>query len=310
MLNFFGSDSRTGLRLHVITLPILLVVILSFVATDFLSRGNLSNLSAQTAPLAIATFGQLLVALVGGIDLSVGSVVSLTTCLIVASNGSVSGILMALAIGLLIGIANGMAVSLAGMHPIIATLSTMTFVQGLALYWLPSAGGAAPDFLPTFVNSDIAGVPTTIVVVLTCLVTVGWILRQTRFGLQLYAVGAHPRNASFNGVADRRILVIAYAACSLLAVGGGIVLAGRVGSGDPVIGAQFALNSVTAVALGGVQFSGGVGSVIGAFSGVLTLGLMRNGMNLIGVDAFLQSATTGLLLLLAISFQRRKIIGF
>jgi ribose transport system permease protein len=170
------------------------------------------------------------------------------------------------------------------MHPIIATLSSMTFDQGLALYWLPTGGGLAHPFLPAFVNSTVAGLSVSSLLLLGCLIVVAWLLVRTRFGLRLYAVGAHPRNASLNGVTDRQITVAVYAACGLLAAGAGIVLTGRIGSGDPIIGAQFALATITAVALGGVQFSGGVGSAVGAFCGVLTLG--------------------------AISFQRRKIIGF
>ncbi|MFP3271710.1 MAG: ABC transporter permease [Paraburkholderia sp.] len=309
-MNPFGPNSRSGLKPYVVSIPIALIAGLSFGATDFLNRGNLSNLSAQIAPLAIATLGQLLVALVGGIDLSIGSVISLTTCVVSASAGSTAGIALALLLGCVVGIANGVAVSVARMHPIIATLSSMTFVQGLALYWLPTGGGLAPPFLPAFVNSTVAGLSVSSLLLLGCLIVVAWLLVRTRFGLRLYAVGAHPRNASLNGVTDRQITVAVYAACGLLAAGAGIVLTGRIGSGDPIIGAQFALATITAVALGGVQFSGGVGSAVGAFCGVLTLGLMRNGMNLVGVDAFLQSAATGVLLLIAISFQRRKIIGF
>ncbi|CAG9243755.1 ABC transporter permease [Paraburkholderia caribensis] len=304
------ADSRSGIKAYVIALPVLLAVSLAITTADFLAKGNLANLSSQIAPLAIASLGQLLVALAGGIDLSVGSTVSLTTCLLVASNGSTWGIALALGIALLIGITNGIAVGYAGMHPIIATLSSMTFVQGMALYWLPSAGGATPQFLPTLVNSEVVGIPATVLIILGFFLVVWWLLGRTRFGLQLFAVGANSRNASLNGVSDVRVIVATYALCSCLAAVAGIVLAGRVGSGDPVIGSQFALNSVTAVALGGVQFSGGVGSALGALSGVITLGLMRNGMNLIGVDAFLQSAATGLLLLAAISFQRRNTIGF
>lgn len=301
---------RSGLNIYVLAMPLLIVLFLAALAPAFLSPGNLQNIAVQIAPLAIATLGQLLVALVAGIDLSVGSVVSLATCIMAATDNTAVGILTALAVGGLIGLTNGLAVAIGRIHPIIATLATMTIVQGIALYWLPSAGGRTPESFVQVMNGVVAGIPASLIVALALYMAISWVLRSTPFGLHLLAAGAHAQNAYFNGVADRRMIVSAYVLCSLGAAVAGILLAGRIGAGDPLIGSQFSLNSITAIALGGVQFTGGIGSPLGALLGTLTLGLMRNGMNLLGIDAFLQSAITGLMLLFAISFQRRKVVGF
>jgi len=304
------KSRRSGVNVYAIATPAVIALGLSLSTSHFLDSGNLSNLAQQLAPLAIATLGQLLIALVRGIDLSVGSTVSLVTCVISASGGSAYGVLLALCLAILIGGANGIAVAFGNIHPIIATLATMTFVQGLALYWLPSAGGQAPELIVSLANSHLLGVPTLLVVAAFCFAATAVLLNTTRLGLRIYAVGANPLNAFYNGIADKKVTVVAYVLCSVLAAVAGIVLAGRIGAGDPLVGSQFALNSITALALGGVQFSGGIGGVTGALMGVLTIGFMRNGMNLLGIDAFLQSAATGLLLLAAISFQRRNTVGF
>jgi ribose transport system permease protein len=138
---------------------------------------------------------------------------------------------------------------------------------------------------------------------------VALLLHRTRLGLHLFAVGANARSAHLNGVRSTAVVVAAYVVCSLLAAVAGIYLAARVSSGDPTMGASFALESITAVALGGVQLTGGVGSVIGAVTGALSLGLITNGINLLGISPFLRGTLTGVLLLVAVCLQRRRGIG-
>jgi ribose transport system permease protein len=122
-------------------------------------------------------------------------------------------------------------------------------------------------------------------------------------------VGANARSAHLNGVHAARVTVIAYVICSLLAVVSGIYLAARVSSGDPTMGSSFSLESVTAVALGGIQLTGGVGSILGVVTGALSLGFITNGINLFGISPFLRGAVTGLLLLVAVCSQRRAMVG-
>ena len=300
---------RSGISVYTLALPLLLVVVLALAIPDFLAPQNLANISGQIAALLIVSLGQLVVALVAGIDLSVGSVISLASCLVATQNDPLSGVLLALGLGLVVGLVNGAGVALAGIHPLIMTLSTMTFLQGLAFVILQIPGGRIPPGLRELVNGSFWGLPQPLLWCAACAAVIALLLHRTRLGLHLFAVGANPHSAQLNGVRSVAVVMAAYVVCSLLAVVAGIYLAARVAAGDPTMGAAFSLESVTAVALGGVQLTGGVGSIVGVLTGALSLGLITNGINLFGVSPFLRGAVTGALLLVAVALQRRRSVG-
>lgn len=300
---------RSGIRRTTLALPVVLFVLLALAAPGFLAPQNLANIIGQITALLIVSLGQMLVALVAGIDLSVGSVMSLAGSLVATQSDPLLGIGLALLLGLLVGVVNGLGVAVAGIHPLIMTLATATFLQGLAYLVLPIPGGEVPASLRSLVNGTLWGVPQPLLWCALCAGAVALLLHHTRLGLHLFAVGAQARSAQLNGVPVVAVTVSAYVACSLLAVVAGIYLAARVASGDPTMGASFGLESVTAVALGGVQLTGGVGSVLGVVTGALSLGLMTNGINLFGISPFLRGALTGVLLLAAVCAQRRKVVG-
>ncbi|MBP6466168.1 MAG: ABC transporter permease [Rubrivivax sp.] len=300
---------RSGIRRTTLALPVVLFALLALAAPGFLAPQNLANIIGQITALLIVSLGQMLVALVAGIDLSVGSVMSLAGSLVATQSDPLLGIGLALLLGLLVGVVNGLGVAVAGIHPLIMTLATATFLQGLAYLVLPIPGGEVPASLRSLVNGTLWGVPQPLLWCALCAGAVALLLHHTRLGLHLFAVGAQARSAQLNGVPVVAVTVSAYVACSLLAVVAGIYLAARVASGDPTMGASFGLESVTAVALGGVQLTGGVGSVLGVVTGALSLGLMTNGINLFGISPFLRGALTGVLLLAAVCAQRRKVVG-
>ena len=300
---------RSGIRRTTLALPVVLFALLALAAPGFLAPQNLANIIGQITALLIVSLGQMLVALVAGIDLSVGSVMSLAGSLVATQSDPLLGIGLALLLGLLVGVVNGLGVAVAGIHPLIMTLATATFLQGLAYLVLPIPGGEVPASLRSLVNGTLWGVPQPLLWCALCAGAVALLLHPTRLGLHLFAVGAQARSAQLNGVPVVAVTVSAYVACSLLAVVAGIYLAARVASGDPTMGASFGLESVTAVALGGVQLTGGVGSVLGVVTGALSLGLMTNGINLFGISPFLRGALTGVLLLAAVCAQRRKVVG-
>jgi ribose transport system permease protein len=300
---------RSGISVYTLALPLLLVVVLASAIPDFLAQQNLANISAQIAALLIVSLGQLVVALVAGIDLSVGSVISLASCLVATQTDPLSGVLLALGLGLVVGLVNGAGVALAGIHPLIMTLSTMTFLQGLAFVILQIPGGQIPPALRELANGSVWSLPQPLLWCAACAAVVALLLHRTRLGLHLFAVGANPQSAELNGVRSVAVVMAAYVVCSLLAVVAGIYLAARVAAGDPTMGAAFGLESVTAVALGGVQLTGGIGSVVGVLTGALSLGLITNGINLFGVSPFLRGAVTGVLLLVAVGLQRRRSVG-
>ncbi len=300
---------RSGISRYTIGLPLLLMAVLALGAPNFLAPQNLANITGQITALVIVTLGQLVVALIGGIDLSVGSVVSLAGCLVATQADPLTGIALALLLGLVVGLVNGLGVALAGIHPLIMTLSSMTFLQGLAYLVLPIPGGQVAPALGQLANGTLAGLPQPLLWCALLAGLVALLLHRSRLGLHIFAVGAQARSAHLNGVPAVRVVVVSYVICSLLAVVSGIYLAARVASGDPTMGATFGLDSVTAVALGGVQLTGGVGSILGVLTGALSLGLITNGINLFGISPFLRAAITGVLLLAAVCAQRRSVVG-
>ena len=299
---------RSGLGVIAIGLPALMFLLLSLGTPDFLTARNIANVNSQITALLIVALGQLVVALIGGIDISVGSIVSLTSVVLASLSASVA-VPVALALAALVGFGNGLGVAVFGVHPLIMTLATMTFVQGFALLVMSAAGGTVPPLLITLAKTSIAGLPAGFFWCILALAIVAVLLYRTAFGLRLFAIGANAQSAALSGVGVGAPRITCYMLCSLAGAIAGVYLTGRIASGDPTMGAPFGLNSVTAIALGGVQLSGGVGSVIGVALGTLTLGLIANGMNLVGISPFFSAALTGLLLLGAVSLQRRKAIG-
>ena len=309
LLQIQMGQLRSGISRYTVSVPVLLFAALALAAPNFLDGQNLSNLSGQMTALLLVTLGQLVVCLVAGIDLSVGSVVSLASCIAATHSDPLVLIVLALALGLGVGLVNGCGVALAGIHPLVMTLSSMTFLQGLALRVLPIPGGGVPPFLLRAAKATVSDMPVSLIWCAAAMTLLAVLLHRTGLGLQIFAVGANESSARLNGVRSRRVTIIAYVLCSLLSVAAGLYLSGRVSSGDPAMGQAFALDSITAAALGGVGLTGGVGSILGCVTGTLTLGFVTNGINLLGISPFLRLAVTGTLLLVAICLQRRSTIG-
>ena len=303
-----AKPGRSGLRLATTALPVLLFLALGFLSPTFLSLQNLSNINGQIAALLIVSLGQLVVALIGGIDLSVGATLSLTTTIVVSVSPDLA-LPAALLAGVAIGLVNGIGVTFAGVHPLIMTIGSMTFLQGLALLIHPVPGGVVPEYLSRLASAPFSGVPAAFFWCVGAVMIASFLLSMTRVGLRLFAIGANPASAARNGISVKWYSVACYVICSVAATIAGVFISARVSSGDATVGAAFALDSVTAIAMGGVQLAGGTGSVAGVVLGTITLGLLTNGMNLIGISPFLRTAATGMLLLVAISMQRRNVIG-
>lgn len=299
---------RSGLSIIALVLPLALFVVLALLSPTFFSLQNFANVNSQVTALLIVSLGQLIVAVSGGIDLSVGSVLSLTTAILVTVDPALA-IPVAILAGSVVGVVNGLGAALFRVHPLVMTLATMTIVQGLALMLLPVPGGNVPDYLEVLATFTFLGLPAAFFWCVFFVAATSLLLRKTRFGMRIFAIGANAQNAGRNGVAVLSHQIACYVLCALAAVMAGIFLAGRVSSADAIMGASYALESVTVIALGGVQLAGGVGSVTGVVAGTVTLGLLANGMNLLGVSPFIRAASTGVLLLVAVSLQPRKVIG-
>lgn len=303
------SNSRSG-TLRVAILILLVVLVVATVSSqEFLTTQNLVNVISQTAPLILASIGQMIVIVTGGLDVSNGAVVSLTTTLVAMPYSQPVNFGLALLAALTIGWVNGIGVAKLNVHPIIMTLATMSFAQGLALLLRPIPGGNIPSWLTKMVNGDLMGTPFALLWIVLPVAFASWLLYRRPFGVHLFAAGGNAENARLNGIKTQRIIMAAYLLSSLFAFIAGLYLAGRLSSGDAKVGNAFNLDSVTAVALGGVQLSGGVGSLLGTVIGAMLVSLIGNAMNLSNISAFIQIGVKGLLLLAVVSLQRRKEIG-
>jgi ribose transport system permease protein len=309
-----GRGSRQGLWFVPFVIAILIALWLSLASGEFLTSANLFNLVGQAMPLLITAIGEVFVVLLGGLDLSVGSVVSFSTA-ILALDGPTYVLLPAVfLLAALIGAVNGFVVTCCRVHPIIATLSTQYIVLGVTRVLRPVSGGTVPNIVIESVSGALFGVPFPLVW-LVLVILLSWkLLYGSRFGLHLFAIGGGVatgvQQAARNfGVSDLRDTILGYVACSCFAALAGVFLAGRIVSGDPNVGLLFELDAITAVALGGAQLSGGVGSLHGTVIGALVMALLANGMNLTNVSPFIQTAIKGLLLVFVVALQSRKKMG-
>lgn len=311
---FSTRRSRHGLWGVPLLIALALVAVLSLGTDQFATRENLFNLIAQAMPLLIAAIGQLFVILVGGLDLSVGSVISFSTAILSLDGPAVVLIPAVFVLAGLVGLINGLIVTRMGVHPIIATLAMQYVLLGITRILRPVSGGIVPDVVIAAVQDSVLGVPLPLFWGLIAVGLATKILYGSRFGLHLFGIGggvaAGMEDAARTyGIRVSRNIVLAYVASALFAALAGVFLAGRIVSGDPNVGLLFELDVITATAIGGTQLSGGVGSLHGTVLGAVVLALLANGMNLANVSPFIQTAIKGGLLLAIVGLQSRKKMG-
>ncbi len=301
--------------------PLLLAVLIvalgvgtSQVSPFFASMRNISNIAGQVAPLALVALGQFCVILLGGIDLSVGPLISLVTAitsfLAVDEGGlpTIYAVAASLGVGLVIGLVNAGLIVRLKIPDLIATLSTYSVVLGLALIIRPSPGGLVSDtFLDVF-TSSIGPVPVAALVVVILFGLAEVLLLRGRLGQRLYGVGSSAEASDIVGINTAWVRGAAYVFCSLCASATGLLIAGRIGSGDPQAGSSFTLASVTAVVVGGVSVFGGRGTALGVLAGAIAVGLMENALNLMQVSAYYQYIWTGGLTLVAVAGYSFRIV--
>ena len=309
-----GQQSRQGRWFLAFLIFFVIALLLSVFTEQFLSTNNLLNLVARAMPLIITAIGMMFVVLVGGLDLSVGSVISFTTAILALGAPAYVSVPGVFVLAAMIGLINGVVVTRLNVHPIIATLSMQFIILGIARILRPVSGGDIPDIVIEAVAGSFLGVPLPIFWGIFTTLIAWKLIHGSRFGLHLFAIGggiaSGAAEAARNfGVADKRNILLAYVACSCFAALAGVFLAGRIVSGDPNVGLNFELDAITAVAIGGTQLSGGVGSLHGTIIGAAVMALLSNGMNLANISPFIQTAIKGGILLLVVGLQSRKKMG-
>ena len=296
-------------RLGIVAALVVLAVVLAVLKPNFLSAANLLNVVRQVSINGILAVGVTVVLLTGGVDLSLGSVVAVSG--VVAAHLAHPGgypLLVPIAAGLLAGAAcgavNGAVVTRCGVPSFIATLGMMTAARGLAL--VLSDGRPVSNMSPalTRLAGDVAGVPIPALILAAVAVAVAWTLKNVRWGRYLYAVGGNAQAARAAGIRVRGVAFLAYALCGALAGLAGVVLASRITTGQPNAGVGYELDAIAAVVIGGTRLSGGVGGVGGTLLGVLLMGVIGNGLDLLNVPSYYQQIVKGLIIVGAVWFDR------
>ncbi len=273
----------------------------------FLSRRNIINLFVTSLPLLIASYAQTIAILAGGVDLSIGALMSFVTTICATQMalkspwGFVPGIALALLAGLLSGLLNGILVTKFRLQPLIVTLATSLMLGGMALFMLDKPGGQLHRTFARLVTRNWFGF--LLIVLITAIL---WLLlNRTRFGKSVYAVGGNEQSAYSVGINPQRIKILAFALTGLLTAIAGIVMSCQMYSGDPNAGGPLTLRTITAAVIGGASFSGGKGRIECTIAGVFILAIINNILNLIGLSAFYQYVAQGIILIFAIAVTSR-----
>jgi ribose transport system permease protein len=281
-------------------LVIMFLIGVAFVPSFFTPR-NLSNVMIQSVALGIVATGQTIVALTAGIDLSVAAVMSGANVLaagIMMGQESmiVPAVVVALSMGVIVGLCNGIAVTRLRVPAIIATLGMMEIVTGPTYVYAPSSIGSAPDIYLQLADGSIGPVRIALILLAVVLLVAWVIVHHTRLGRYLFAIGDDPQVARQSGIRVNQVLVSAYVMSGFLAALAGLFLTARLGSGLPFSAKGFDLDSIAAVVIGGTNLYGGRGGIPRTLAGVLIAGMLNNFFNLVGVDPFWQQVAKGVII--------------
>jgi ribose transport system permease protein len=293
---------------------IVLIVAVSLASPDFLDVGNLLNVLRQTSINAVIAMGMTFVILTAGIDLSVGAILALCGAFAASLIASGSGLLIAMPIVLLAGLAlgavSGLIITYGAVQPFIATLVTMTVLRGAVLVFtngtpIDASSGAASNAFGNLGAGYVFGIPIPVIAAAVVFAACWMALTQTRFGRYVYAIGGNENVTRLSGVNVTLIKIVVYAVSGLLSALAGIILTARLQSAQPTAGVGYELDAIAAVVVGGTSLAGGIGSMTGTLIGALIIGILNNALNLMDVSAYYQMIAKGAVILLAVLVDRR-----
>ena len=284
---------------------------LSLASDTFLSVANFTNVARQISINGILAVGVTFVLLTAGVDLSLGSVVALSgvACATFAHPGEHT-VFVPIAVGLMTGAAcgllNGVLVTRGGVAPFIVTLGMMTIARGLALIFSGGRPVANMSNELTALAGDTWGIPIPVLCFAGVALAAWFFLNNFRLGRHIYAVGGNENAARAAGVPVERVKLFAYGLCGLLTGLAGVVLAARITTGQPNAGQAYELDAIAAVVIGGTSLAGGVGTITGTLLGVLLIGVINNGLDLMGVSSYYQAVIKGVIIVGAVWLDRRQ----
>lgn len=294
---------------------ILLFLFFSIASPSFINANNLINVVRQISMLGIASVGMTFALLVGGIDLSIGSQMSMVAviCSIMMTKGNVNpwlSSIICIILTSIVGFFNGIIISKIKMPPLIVTLSTMIIIEGIAFIiskGIPIFG--FPQGFSILGQGYLGIIPIPVIIMIIILIIGAVILNKTYIGRYFYSIGGNEEASRLSGISVDKIKCLAYTLSGLFAGIAGVILLSRTNSGQPTMGKGFEFDVLTAVVLGGVSVNGGVGKISNVISGILIIGVLNNGLVLMGMNTYVQSVVKGVVLLIAVAFdfiQRNK----
>ncbi|MCM3126948.1 MULTISPECIES: ribose ABC transporter permease [unclassified Paenibacillus] len=292
---------------------ILLIVIVTIMNPGFLEPLNILNLLRQVSINALLAFGMTFVILTGGIDLSVGSILALSSAIV--ANLMLSGLdpILAIIVGVLLGgimgMMNGLMITKGKMAPFIATLASMTIFRGLTLVYTngnPITGLGDSMAFQLFGRGYFLGIPVPAITMMITFAILWVILHKTSFGRKTYAIGGNEKAALVSGIKVDRVKIMIYSLAGMMAALAGAILTSRLNSAQPTAGESYELDAIAAVVLGGTSLTGGRGLIVGTLIGALIIGVLNNGLNLLGVSSFYQMVVKGVVIVIAVLIDRKK----
>lgn len=302
---------ETKQLLSTLTGLIVLCAVFAVLSPYFLSVRNILTVATQTAVIAIIAIGQTYVMITTGIDLSIGSNIALAGMIsgLAMTNGipvSIS-VLLGLLSGTLVGLLNGIMITYGDMPPFIATLGTMTAVRGLSLTLTQGIPiSSLPASFTVIGTGSTLGIPNPVIIMLALTVFFAFVLSKTTLGRYVYAAGSNMEAARLSGVDTKKVVTMVYVISGFLAACAGLISAARIISAQPAAGEGYELDAVASSVIGGVSSLGGEGMIGGTFIGAFVIGVLRNGLNLIGVSPFIQKIVIGCVIVGAVFFDRIK----
>lgn len=284
---------------------VLLCIIISILSPVFFTEKNIMNTLRQVSLTAICGFGLTLVILTGEIDLSVGSqqaIAGIVSVSILNATGSILvAVLAAMVGGVVVGGINGLLVTKCKLNSMIVTLGTMAIWRGVSMVATGAVSiQAGVDNFSNLGMGFIGPIPNAVIIAAILFIIIYYALKHTTFGRYLFAIGGNKEASKISGLPVDRTKITVFIICSVLSMLSGVLLASRMGSGQPSAGAGFEMIVIASVILGGCSLSGGIGSISGALIGMLILGVLQNGLTLLDVSSFWQDITRGLVIIIAV----------
>jgi len=291
---------------------IILFTILSFFADRFFTYSNFINVMRTISTNAYFSIGVMLAIMLGGIDLTCGALLAFSGCVtVVALQRFGVSIPQAVALGLIVGViagfANGVIIAYTGIHPFVVTLAMMSICRGGA--YLVADGrpiALMNDSFTQLGNGYLGPIPLPVVYMLIFMFLAFLLLNRTKIGRHIYAVGGNPVAASYSGINIKKVKIVVWTISGFLGSFGGVILAARMSSGQPAVGIGFETDAIAAAVLGGTSMYGGVGTVGGMFIGVMVIGIISNGLNLLHVNSYWQYVAKGIIILIAVYIDMYK----